>query len=91
MTAPPTVAAAAAAAADTDEDSEDDEAMHRERAADLHEENLLLNQESAPGTSGTGGGIMDPVFGNLQSRFYRSGEGATPQWRVWGSEAHWYR
>ncbi|KAG0273060.1 hypothetical protein BGZ95_011134, partial [Linnemannia exigua] len=99
-TAPPTVATAAAAAADTDEDSEDDEALHRERAADLHEENLLLNQESAHGTSGTGGGgtgtgtgagIMDPVFGGLQSRFCRSGDGAAPQWRVWGSEAHWYR
>ncbi|KAF9906687.1 hypothetical protein EC991_000349 [Linnemannia zychae] len=100
-TAPPTVArAAAAATADTDEDSEDDEAFHRERAADLHEENLLLNQESAQGMSwagsgsggtGTGAGIMDPVFGTLQNRFCRSGDGAAPQWRVWGSEAHWYR
>ncbi|KAF9133942.1 hypothetical protein BGW39_008575 [Mortierella sp. 14UC] len=100
MTAPPSVATAAAAAADTDEDSEDDEALHRERAADLHEENLLLNQESAQGMgwtgsgsggAGTGAGIMDPVFGTLQSRFCRSGDGAAPQWRVWGSEAHWYR
>ncbi|KAG0064861.1 hypothetical protein BGZ89_008787 [Linnemannia elongata] len=93
MTAPQTVATAAAAAADTDEESDDDEALHRERAADLHEENLLLNQESAHGTSGTGtgAGIMDPVFGSLQSRFCRTGEGAAPQWRVWGSEAHWYR
>ena len=93
MTAPQTVATAAAAAADTDEESEDDEALHRERAADLYEENLLLNQESAHGMSGTGtgAGIMDPVFGSLQSRFCRTSEGAAPQWRVWGSEAHWYR
>ncbi|KAF9148940.1 hypothetical protein BG015_009294 [Linnemannia schmuckeri] len=93
MTAPQTVATAAAAAADTDEESEDDEALYRERVADLHEENLLLNQESAHGTSGTGtgAGIMDPVLGSLQSRFCRTGEGAAPQWRVWGSEAHWYR
>ncbi|KAF9098290.1 hypothetical protein BGX23_006523 [Mortierella sp. AD031] len=97
MTAPQTVATAVAAAAvDTDDESDDDEALHRERAADLLEESMLLNQESAHGTSGTGGagtgaGIMDPVFGSLQSRFCRSSEGATPQWRVWGSEAHWYR
>ncbi|KAG0311878.1 hypothetical protein BGZ97_011578 [Linnemannia gamsii] len=93
MTAPQTVATAVAAAADTDEESEDDETLYRERAADLHEENLLLNQESAHGTSGTGtgAGIKDPVFGSLQSRFCRTSEGAAPQWRVWGSEAHWYR
>ncbi|KAF9920310.1 hypothetical protein FBU30_009891 [Linnemannia zychae] len=97
MTAPPTVATTAAVAADSDDESEDNEALQREIAADLMEENMLLYQENAneacSGGIGARAGIMDPVIGSLQSRFGRSrdGNGAAPQWRVWGSEAHWYR
>ncbi|KAF9955078.1 hypothetical protein BGZ72_004033 [Mortierella alpina] len=97
MNAPQAVAAAAAVA-DSDDDSEDDEAIQRERAAELQENLQLLNQESAQGSgngaaaTGSGGGsVMEPVLGSIQSRFCRSAEGAMPQWRVWGSEAHWYR
>ncbi|KAG9324405.1 hypothetical protein KVV02_004425 [Mortierella alpina] len=98
MNAPEAVAAAAVVA-DSDDDSEDDEAIQRERAAELQENLQLLNQESAQGASGNGaaatgsggGSVMEPVLGSLQSRFCRSAEGAMPQWRVWGSEAHWYR
>lgn len=98
MNAPQAVATAAVVA-DSDDDSEDDEAIQRERAAELQENLQLLNQESAQGASGNGTGatgsggasVMEPVLGSMQSRFCRSAEGAMPQWRVWGSEAHWYR
>ncbi|KAF9964711.1 hypothetical protein BGZ70_006063, partial [Mortierella alpina] len=95
----PQAVAAAAVVADSDDDSDDDEALQRERAAELQENLQLLNQESVQGASGNGaavtgsggGGVMEPVLGSLQSRFCQSAEGAMPQWRVWGSEAHWYR
>ncbi len=98
MNAPQAVAVAAVVA-DSEDDSEDDEAIQRERAAELQENLQLLNQESAQGANGNGaaatglggGSVMEPVLGSMQSRFCRSAEGAMPQWRVWGSEAHWYR
>ncbi|KAG0210202.1 hypothetical protein BGX28_009507 [Mortierella sp. GBA30] len=93
MNAPQAVAAAAVVA-ESEDDSEDDEAIRRERAAEIQED-LLLSQESTHGASGNGGarsgGMLEPVLGSFHSRFCRSAEGAMPQWRVWGSEAHWYR
>ncbi|KAF8932389.1 hypothetical protein EDD21DRAFT_340309 [Dissophora ornata] len=82
--------AAAAVAAESDDDSEDDEALQRNINAELQQESLLLSQEGAQGTSGNGG-MAEPALGSWQSRFCWSAESAVPQWRVWGSEAHWYR
>ncbi|KAF9180680.1 hypothetical protein BGZ51_006057, partial [Haplosporangium sp. Z 767] len=90
----PQAVADAAVAAESEDDSEDDDALTRERAADMQQEAMLLNQENANGVNSVGaavGNIKDPVLGSFHSRFCRSAEGAMPQWRVWGSEAHWYR
>ncbi|KAG0296094.1 hypothetical protein BGZ98_001120, partial [Dissophora globulifera] len=89
--APQTIATAAAAAAESDDDSEDDEALQRDIAAEIQQESLLLSQEINQSSSGNGGGITEPIVGGWQSWFCSSAESAIPQWRVWGTEAHWYR
>ncbi|KAG0251775.1 hypothetical protein BG011_007382, partial [Mortierella polycephala] len=84
----------AAVAAESEDDSEDDEALTRERAADMQQEAMSLNQENASGVNSTGaavGNIKDPILGSFHNRFCRSAEGSMPQWRAWGSEIHWYR
>ncbi|KAF8983940.1 hypothetical protein BGZ46_009177 [Entomortierella lignicola] len=77
----PQAVAAAALAAESDDESEDDDALYKEIAAEIQQDNLMQSQES----------ITEPTLGSWQSRFCRSAEIAIPQWRVWGSEAHWYR
>jgi len=84
VSTPPAVATAAMAA-ESEDDSEDDEVLQRDIAAEIQQESLLQNQEAMNGA------ICTEPAGKWQSRLCRSGELAIPQWRVWGSEAHWYR
>lgn len=89
--------AAAAAVADSDDDSDDEDnvALQKDIAAELLQESQLNQDASGQGGAASGStagtGKAEPVFGSFQSRWCRSAEGAMPQWRVWGSEAHWYR
>ncbi|KAI7823822.1 hypothetical protein BC939DRAFT_156071 [Gamsiella multidivaricata] len=91
MNGPQAIATAAVVVADSDDESEDDEAHQRDMAAEIQQENLLQNQESTHGTNGCGPVDSSNNGGGWQSLFCRSAESAVPQWRVWGSEAHWYR
>ncbi|ORZ20892.1 hypothetical protein BCR41DRAFT_369494 [Lobosporangium transversale] len=83
----------AAIVAESDEESEDDEAHQKDIAAVIQQENLLQSQESTRAgisTNNTDGPhALAPV--KWQNRICRSAEIAAPQWRVWGSEANWYR
>ncbi|KAF9108077.1 hypothetical protein BGX27_008489 [Mortierella sp. AM989] len=85
MNAPQAVAAAVVA--ESDDESEDDDALYKEIAAEIQQE----TQESLLNGNGHSGNVVEPALGSWQSRFCRSAEIAMPQWRVWGSEAHWYR
>ncbi|KAF9172462.1 hypothetical protein BGX21_005332 [Mortierella sp. AD011] len=87
----PQAAAAAAVAADSEDDSEDDDALYKEIAAEIQQENLMQSMESSLNGNSNFGCVIEPALGSWQSRFCRSAEIAMPQWRVWGSEAHWYR
>ncbi|KAF9961543.1 hypothetical protein BGZ65_010520, partial [Modicella reniformis] len=83
----PQAVVTAAVAAESEEDSEDDEVLQRDIVAEIQQESLFQNQEAMQGTNG---GTTEPI-GSWQSRLCRSADLAIPQWRVWGSEAHWYR
>jgi len=78
-----TNAAQAVVAAESDDESEDDEALQRVLAAEIQESMANENTQAPVDTC---------LLGGLQRRLGRSSDsGAVPQWRVWGSEAHWYR
>ncbi|KAG0050732.1 hypothetical protein BGZ83_004479 [Gryganskiella cystojenkinii] len=85
-------ATVAAAVADSDDDSDDDDhvALRKELLQESQINPDASGQGGASGSTG-GAGKLEPIFGSFQSRWCRSAEGAMPQWRVWGSEAHWYR
>ncbi|KAG0037037.1 hypothetical protein BGZ82_003249, partial [Podila clonocystis] len=77
-----TNAAQAVVAAESEDESEDDETLQRVLAAEIQEN--MANENTAPGVT--------CLLSGLQRRFGRSSDaGSVPQWRVWGSEAHWYR
>lgn len=77
-----TNAAQAVVAAESEDESEDDETLQRALAAEIQEN--MANENNAPGVT--------CLLSGLQRRFGRSSDaGSVPQWRVWGSEAHWYR
>ncbi|KAF9432398.1 hypothetical protein BGZ76_010851 [Entomortierella beljakovae] len=85
----PHAATATNIAAESDDDTEDDDALYKEIAAEIQQENLQY-QDGSNGNSSPGN-MIEPPLGSWQSRFCRSAEVAMPQWRIWGSEAHWYR
>ncbi|KAG0098264.1 hypothetical protein BGZ93_000636 [Podila epicladia] len=77
-----TNAVQAVVAAESEDESEDDETLQRALAAEIQEN--MANENNAPGVT--------CLLSGLQRRFGRSSDaGSVPQWRVWGSEAHWYR
>ncbi|KAF9309475.1 hypothetical protein BG003_009709 [Podila horticola] len=77
-----TNAAQAVVAAESEDESEDDDTLQRVLAAEIQEN--MTTENTAPGAT--------CLLSGLQRRFGRSSDaGSVPQWRVWGSEAHWYR
>lgn len=69
-------------AAESEDESEDDDTLQRVLAAEIQEN--MTTENTAPGAT--------CLLSGLQRRFGRSSDaGSVPQWRVWGSEAHWYR
>ncbi|KAF9427320.1 hypothetical protein BGZ94_005126 [Podila epigama] len=83
-----TNAAQAVVAADSDDESDDDETLQRVVAAEI-QESKALQQDSNNAACPTAATCL---LNGLQRRLGRSSNtGSVPQWRVWGSEAHWYR
>ncbi|KAF9217667.1 hypothetical protein BGZ59_001597 [Podila verticillata] len=78
-----TNAVQAIVAAESDDESDDDEALQRVLAAEI-QESMANESTQAP--------VDTCLLSGLQRRLGRSSDsGSVPQWRVWGSEAHWYR